>query len=140
MKEHTLDSQIDKPLAVKLGIKAGSLIVALNPPSDYVETLKKSVAGLLVLQEPRGAVDLIHIFTKEKTELEDKLPMMKRYLSQNGALWVSWPKRESGLGGDLKERDVREIGLKNGLVDVKVCAIDETWSGLKFVRRLRNRS
>ena len=135
-----MNSHSKKPLAEKLGIKAGYMIMALNPPSDYVKILKKAGARLLVLQELREVVDLMHIFTKDRTELEEKFPLMKQYLSQKGALWVSWPKRKSKYKCDLDENVVREIGLKNGLVDVKVCAIDETWSGLKFVRMLRNRS
>jgi hypothetical protein len=91
-----------------------------------------------VVKELKGPIDFIHFFTKEKKELEDMFPILKKELSHDGMIWVSWPKGKPGIATDLSENVVREVGLKNQLVDVKVCAIDEIWSGLKFVRRVGN--
>jgi hypothetical protein len=87
----------------------------------------------------KGPLDFIQFFTKKKEELEKEFPILNQELSRNGMLWVSWPKVSSGVKTDLNETVVREIGLENGLVDVKVVAVDKTWSGLKFVCRLRNK-
>ena len=84
-------------------------------------------------------MDLIHCFVKNKRQAVNTIPALKHKISPRGALWVSWPKGSSGVSTDLNENVLREIGLKTGLVDVKVCAVDETWSGLKFVYRLKDR-
>ncbi len=89
--------------------------------------------------ELNGPVDYIHLFTKSKDELQTQFPILKAALAQNGLLWISWPKKASKVTTDLNENIVREIGLQNGLVDIKVCAVDEIWSGLKFVYRLKDR-
>lgn len=128
-----------KPLIEKLGIREGSRIIILNPPEDYNKTLGKLPKGVSVVETPNGSLDFIQIFTKRKEELESKFPILKKELSQEGALWISWPKGSSKVETDLNENIVREIGLKNGLVDTKISAIDETWSGLKFVFRLKDR-
>lgn len=86
-----------------------------------------------------GRLDVIQFFTKESKELRSKFSNLKRALSENGILWISWPKSSSKAKTDLNENIVREIGLGNGLVDVKIAVIDEIWSGLKFVRRLKDR-
>ncbi len=128
-----------KSLTEKLGITEGFKIVILNPPKDYFNTLGNLPKDVLVTKTLKGPLDFIHFFTKKREELENKFPVLKKELAQNGMLWISWPKGSSKLKTDLNENVVREIGLKNGLVDVKVCVVDETWSGLKFVYRLKDR-
>lgn len=86
-----------------------------------------------------GSFDLIHFFTEEEKQLTSKIPQLKKHLSPAGSLWISWPKKTSGIKTTLDENKIRSIGLKNGLVDVKVCAVNDTWSGLKFVFRLKDR-
>jgi hypothetical protein len=128
-----------KPLVQKLGIREGYEVAFLNQPSDYPDTLGTLPKDVAVFTKLKRELDFIQIFAKEKVILEKKLPGLKASLKLSGMLWVSWPKASSGVNTNLTEGHVREIGLKSGLVDVKICAIDETWSGLKFVRRLKDR-
>jgi len=128
-----------KTLVEKLGIKENFKIIVLNMPENYNQILGKLPKNVAVMKTLKGPSDFIHFFTESRRELESKFPGLKQELSQNGILWISWPKRSSKVETDLNENVVREIGLKNGLVDVKVSAIDEIWSGLKFVYRLKNR-
>lgn len=128
-----------KSLAAKLGIKEGIRIALLNQPKNYSETLGRLPAGVTVIKNLKGPVEFIHFFTTSRRELESTFPKLKRNLVQKGMLWISWPKGSSNVETDLKENAIIETGLKNGLVDVKVAAIDETWSGLKFVYRLKDR-
>jgi len=118
-----------KPLLQKLGIKAGMKIHVVNAPQDYP----------VIVTGTGVPYDFIHFFSKERRELLKKFPELKKKLSQSGMLWISWPKGASKMPTDLSDNVVREIGLANGLVDVKVCAVDEIWSGLKFVYRLKDR-
>jgi hypothetical protein len=127
------------PLPKKLGIKENSDIVFINPPSNYKKTLGNLPEGVKTNARLSGKLDLIQFFTKEISELVSKSPDFKRYLNPSGILWISWPKNSSGVLTDLDENKIRETGLKNGMVDIKVCAIDEIWSGLKFVFRLKDR-
>jgi hypothetical protein len=122
-----------------LGIKSGAHLVILNAPEDYDETLGPLPAGVSVAPFLGGSLDIIQFFTREREALESAFPALKQALTQNGQLWISWPKRSSKVPTDLNENIVREIGLQNGLVDVKVIAVDEVWSGLKFVYRLKDR-
>jgi hypothetical protein len=128
-----------RTLAEKLGIKAGTRVIALGAPLTYA-----SLLGVL----PRGAAlhsglpkssNFIHRFARKRDDLASDFPRLARVLSDDGTLWISWPKGTSGVETDLDENIVRELGLEEGLVDVKVCAVDEVWSGLKFVRRVVNR-
>jgi len=131
-----------KPLAQKLGIKAGSRIAAIGAPTRYRALLGSLPAGSRIIKRlrvARGAHELIHWFVTRERELAGRFARMERALTPAGALWISWPKRTSKVDTDLSENSIREIGLAHGLVDVKVCAVDETWSGLKFVRRLADR-
>ena len=128
-----------KPLLEKLGIGEGFTVAVLNPPPEYFEKLGKLPKGVKMETESGHLLDLVHFFTMSRTQLEEEFPKLGRKLSQRGMLWISWPKRSSGVRTDLSERFVREIGLDNGLVDVKIASVDETWSGLKFVRRVRDR-
>ncbi|MBI4546574.1 MAG: DUF3052 domain-containing protein [Ignavibacteriae bacterium] len=128
-----------KSLVEKLGIKEGSTIIIVNPPLGYDKTLGRLPQNVTRVKQLKSPLDFIHFFTKEKKKLEDLFPKLKKALASNGMLWVSWPKGSSRIPTDLNENVVRAIGLRNGLVDVKVCAIDERWSGLKFVYRAEDR-
>ncbi len=128
-----------RSLVEKLGIKSGQKIYIGNPPRNYHETLGALPEKVVLANALQGTCDFIQFFSKEKSEVESTFPQLKKNLAVNGALWVSWPKGASGIKTDLNENMVREIGLKNGLVDVKVCAVDDVWSGLKFVFRLKDR-
>src|SRR5437762_413493 len=128
-----------KPLAQKLGIKSGFKMAAINAPDHYAQILGEVPANVVMIQALDAPLDLVHFFTTERRVLEDRFPALKQAISKNGMLWISWPKGTSGVKTDLNENTIREIGLKNGLVDVKVAAVDETWSGLKFVYRTEDR-
>jgi hypothetical protein len=128
-----------KPLLLKLGLKEGSGFLCINPPSNYFKLLGKFPSKVRILQKLGGEIDLIHYFTKSSFELRKELPVLKKHLSKSGMLWISWPKKSSRIETDLNEDIIRNFALSGGLVDVKVCAIDEVWSGLKLVYRLKDR-
>jgi bifunctional DNA-binding transcriptional regulator/antitoxin component of YhaV-PrlF toxin-antitoxin module len=128
-----------KPLMQKLGLKPGSRIFVLNAPRDYRIILGELPDKVVLVDELRGPFDLIHLFVQKRKELETDFPVLMRELSKTGGLWVSWPKRSSRIETDLNEHVVRDIGLINGLVDVKIVSIDKIWSGLKFVFRVKDR-
>jgi len=128
-----------KSLIEKLGIREGLKIFILNPPEDFNNNLGKLPKGVFVAKTLKGPLNFIHFFARKREELESKFPILKQELSQNGVLWISWQKELSKMETDLNENIVREIGLKNGMVDVKICAVDKIWSGLKFVFRLKER-
>lgn len=128
-----------KSLVEKLGIKEGLKVAILNSPANYNYTLGKLPENVTVMKNLGERLDFIQFFTKESKELQGKFPALKRALSQKGVLWISWPKGSSKVKTDLNENMVREIGLNNCLVDVKIAAVDEIWSGLKFVYRLKDR-
>lgn len=128
-----------RPLVEKLGIKQGARAVVLNAPDGYAKWLGRLPKNTVLQNELRGPSDFIHLFVRGAEELETRFPVAKQGLEQDGMLWVSWPKGSSKVKTDLNENIVREIGLKNGMVDIKVCAVDETWSGLKFVYRVKDR-
>ncbi|KAA3648735.1 MAG: DUF3052 domain-containing protein [Chloroflexi bacterium] len=126
-------------LVKKLGIKSGFKVRILNPPDNYLQLLGKLPEDVTIAKQLRGPLDFIHFFTKESSALVQRSPKLKKALDFQGMLWISWPKKASKVPTDMNENLVREIGLSNGLVDVKVAAIDEVWSGLKFVYRLEDR-
>lgn len=128
-----------RSLVDKLGIRDGWRIAIVNAPAGYTRILGKLPAGVRRAPRPRAPLDFVQFFTRERRELERRFPALARALAPAGMLWVSWPKRSSGVATDLTEDVVRTIGLARGLVDVKVAAVDAVWSGLKFVRRLRDR-
>jgi Protein of unknown function (DUF3052) len=127
------------PLPKKLGIKESYKIALVDIPSDVKAELKRAIEACEFAADGRGAVDFVLLFAKSQTELKKSFERWAKRLAPAGMLWVSWPKKSSGVTSDLTENDVREIGLAAGLVDVKVCAVSEVWSGLKFVRRLKDR-
>jgi hypothetical protein len=125
------------PLPRKLGIKEHFRVALVDLPADVKAELKRALASCRVAKG--GPVDFAMIFVKTAGELEEQFPQFAKLLAPAGMLWVSWPKKASGVASDLDENEVRRIGLEAGLVDVKVCAVNEVWSGLKFVKRLKDR-
>ncbi|MEK6153817.1 DUF3052 domain-containing protein [Flavobacteriaceae bacterium 3-367] len=127
------------PLVKKLGIKIGHVVYFENIPEHYFKLLP-DLPEVQVLESPgMETVDFIHLFCTQKSAFEKRALALKPLLKKNGMLWVSWPKGSSKIPNDLSENPIREYLLANGLVDVKVCAIDQDWSGLKFVYRLKDR-
>jgi hypothetical protein len=126
------------PLPRKLGIKDHSRVALLDVPADVQAELKSTLASCKAAKA--GPVDFALVFLKTAGELKKQFRRFRRRLAPAGMLWVSWPKKASGVATDLDENAVRSIGLEAGLVDVKVCAVNEIWSGLKFVIRLKDRN
>lgn len=129
-----------RSLVAKLGIKSGARVAILNAPDGYGVTLGALPDGVTPHVSLDGMYDLIQAFTPRRANLEAEFPHLKAALVPNGVLWLSWLKGASKRETDLNENIVREIGLHNGLVDVKVIAVDKDWSGLKFVYRLKDRA
>ena len=127
------------PLPKKLGLKEGLRVCLMNAPQEVRAQLKAGLAACHEVRDQEGAPDFAMLFTKSRAEMTREFARIGRQLAPAGMLWVSWPKKSSGVATDLDENIVREIGLAAGLVDVKVCAVTEVWSGLKFVRRLKDR-
>ncbi len=128
------------PLAKKLGLKTGYSVYLNNQPSHYWKLFATLPEGLQEIQTPtEGSIDFIHLFCTTMEALESNALACKTYLKKTGLLWISWPKGSSSIPTDLKRDRIREYLLKIGLVDVKVAAIDEDWSGLKFVYRTKDR-
>ena len=126
------------PLPKKLGIKAGFRVQLANAPAEVRAELREALAECAVAK-PGDALDFAMMFTKSRAELTKEFSRIAKRLAPAGMLWVSWPKKSSGVKTDIDEHGVRGIGLDAGLVDVKVCAVTEVWSGLKFVRRVKDR-
>ncbi len=122
------------PLPRKLGIKAGSVVILVNAPQDFERTLGTLPDDVALRRQARGRCDLVIWFSKSRRDLERRVDRLGT-LAGKGGLWIAWPKKASGISSDLTQADVRRAGLAAGLVDYKICAIDETWSGLKFTRR-----
>jgi hypothetical protein len=127
------------PLVKKLDLRPGMRLQVVGAPLDYAAMVEDLPAGLQWVGGEETGMDFIHLFTSSQAGLEDSLPRLVPRLAKSGVLWISWPKKSSGLLADLDENIIRETGLKNGMVDVKVCAVNEQWSGLKFVFRLKDR-
>jgi len=127
------------PLPKKLGIKPGFRVWFANAPANVVAELRKALAECQISRD-RGDVDFALVFSESSRGLAAEFSKLAGHLAPAGMLWASWPKKSSGVATDLSEDEVRKIGLAAGLVDVKVCAITDVWSGLKFVRRLKDRA
>jgi hypothetical protein len=128
-----------KPIWQKLGLDAKHRVLVRGAPSDYAKLVGLRTADL-TLATPRGAFDIAHIFETSASALERELESLAKKLPAAGTIWVSWPKKSAKVATDITEDTVRRIALPLGLVDVKVCAIDATWSGLKLVWRRENRA
>jgi hypothetical protein len=129
-----------RTLADKLGIKSETRVIALGAPSSYRTVLEPLPPGATLQTHLTPDAAFVHRFVRSRKELVADFPQLASTLADEGTLWISWPKRTSGVDTDLTENVIRDLGLPLGLVDVKVCAIDEVWSGLKFVRRVENRA
>ncbi|MEO0734845.1 MAG: DUF3052 family protein, partial [Bacteroidota bacterium] len=128
------------PLARKLGLKPGHHYLLVHEPEHYTELFADWPEDVHPIQEPTSeSTDFIHLFATERESLTAELAELKPCLKKNGLLWISWPKGKSKIPTDVNRESVREIGLAAGLVDVKVCAVDEDWSALKFVYRIKDR-
>lgn len=123
------------PLPKKLGIKPGITVTLLNAPDTFERILGPLPDGVLIKEDLRGKTDLVVLFAERMVDLYQQFPSAERSLNDGGRLWIAWPKQSSGVKTDLTQNAIREFGLAAGWVDFKICAIDETWSGLAFARR-----
>jgi hypothetical protein len=121
------------PLVKKLGLTEGLVIFVSSPPTGYFDWISPLPPVLIVMDKLSGEFDFIHLFVLERKAFIKEFLSAKRHLRKTGMLWVSWPKKSSQVPTDLDENMIRDFGLSGGLVDVKVCAVNQVWSGLKFV-------
>lgn len=128
------------PFPKKLGIKKGARVAVLGAPETFDRTLGKLPSGVELRTRATGTFDVLVFFTKRAAELERRFSILTRALDPDGGLWIAWPKKASGVKTDLTFEVVQPIGLDAGLVDNKVCAIDDVWSGLRFVYRVADRA
>jgi hypothetical protein len=127
------------PLAKKLGIKEGSRVALVNAPEDFQTTLGELPDTVQLVKRLTHSLDIILLFVASERDLTRDFAKLAAKLDANGMIWIAWPKKSSGVTTDLSFQNVQRIGLDAGLVDVKICAVDDTWSGLKFVYRLKDR-
>lgn len=123
------------PLAKKLGIVAGTLVHGIDPPSNYKALLAPLPNGVVFAERISQQVDVVHLFATQRAALAKQLAALRKKLRTDAALWVSWPKKAAKQSTDITEDVIRELALPLGFVDIKVCAVDATWSGLKLVVR-----
>jgi hypothetical protein len=128
-----------KPLFEKLGIKPGQRVCVINAPGNYEDLIEGHVPALTVTSTTRGKADIAHIFETRSAALAKKLPALMKMVAPAGAVWVSWPKKAAKVKTDITEDVIRDVALPMGLVDVKVCAVNDVWSGLKLVIRKERR-
>ncbi len=127
------------PLAKKLGIKPGARVGLIQAPAGFEATLDGLPDRVEISRQARGRFDVVVFFSKKTSELERRFGKLATRLDPDGGLWIAWPKKSSGVPTDLTFDRVQRIGLDAALVDNKVCAVDQTWSGLRFVYRLKDR-
>jgi len=127
------------PLVKKLGIRESAVLYLYRPPENYFDWVLPVPSNVKVKTRLTGPFDFIHIFVKSNEDFQREFARCQKHLGKDGMLWVSWPKKSSKMSSDLDENKIRNYGLEMGLVDVKVCAVSEIWSGLKFVWRLADR-
>lgn len=123
------------PLWKKLGISPGATLCILGAPQDYARLVAPLPARVDLVKRLDDKVDIVHVFATKRTKLTEALRASLAKMRQDAAIWVSWPKKASKVETDITEDTIREIALPMGLVDIKVCAVDDTWSGLKLVVR-----
>ena len=129
----------ETPLQKKLGIKPGTSLLVQHPPDKYFDWISPLPEGVTLKKSTTKEMDFIHTFVKDQKAFKKLFVANKKSLKKDGMMWISWPKKSSGVETDLDENFIRDFGLQQGLVDVKVCAVSEIWSGLKFVYRLTDR-
>ena len=127
------------PLSKKLGIKSAARVCFVNAPPGYPALLEPLPADVAIVGDESDTLDLVHGFVKSRADLVALINLYKNRIKQDGAIWVSWPKKAAKIATEVTEDTVREVALPLGLVDIKVCAVDEVWSGLKLVIRKENR-
>lgn len=127
------------PLTQKLGIKAGQKVITLGAPPGYRKLLSPMPDGVSFATNAEPKATFLHLFVVKRATLEKELKRLRKLIADTGVLWVSWPKKSSGVKTDITEDVIREICLPLGFVDIKVCAVDDTWSGLKLMIRRDNR-
>jgi hypothetical protein len=130
----------DTPLTKKLGIKEGFKVLVIKGPAEYRALLAPLPASVAFTSTATSSTNLVHVFATERNALTRLLPTLRKKLSPEAAIWVSWPKKSSKVATDITEDTIREVALPLGLVDIKVCAVTEVWSGLKLVVRKELRS
>ena len=127
------------PLPQKLGINPGARIAFIGAPDEFAKALGPLPAGITLSTKVRGPLDVIVFFTDKRAQLDKRIAALQAALEPAGGLWIAWPKKSSGVPTDITEDVLREVALPRGLVDNKVCAIDQIWSGLRLVIRRANR-
>ena len=128
------------PLAQKLGIKPDITVIVMNEPAGYRNLLGRAAKGVMFSDRVGSGCSFIHFFTTRRSELETQLKKLRDKIADTGVLWVSWPKKSAGVPTDVTEDVIRDVALPLGFVDVKVCAVDDVWSGLKLMIRRTERS
>ncbi|MFN0313945.1 MAG: DUF3052 domain-containing protein [Burkholderiales bacterium] len=128
-----------KPLVKKLGIKEGTKLFLVNPPEGYLKLISPLPLGAQIMPKLSRDTGIVHIFSTKEAHLEQSLRASLPMIKQDGMIWVSWPKKSSKVPSEITEDTIRRLALPLGLVDVKVCAVDDVWSGLKLVIRKENR-
>jgi hypothetical protein len=136
---HMTAGYSSSPLFKKLGLKRGFMVRVIHPPQNYKELIAEVANDLVFKNNARSGLDCVHLFTNSTDELVRLLPGLKSQIKKNGIIWISWYKKSAGQPTELTENIIRDTALAAGLVDVKVCAVDENWSGLKLVIRLADR-
>ena len=127
------------PLPQKLGIKPGTIVVLIDAPEDYRKLLGQIPSGVNFATRPVGNTKFVHVFAKERGALLKHLQSLRQKIADDAVVWVSWPKKSSGVATNVTEDVIRAVALPIGFVDIKVCAVDDTWSGLKLMIRKTNR-
>ena len=127
------------PLPQKLGIKPGTIVVTIDAPENYRKLLGQIPSGVNFATRPVGKTRFVHLFSIERRGLQTHLQSLRQKIADDAAVWVSWPKKSSGVPTDITEDVIRAVALPLGFVDIKVCAVDETWSGLKLMIRREKR-
>jgi hypothetical protein len=127
------------PLAKKLGIKPGCRLFVADAPKNYAELVAPLPEGVQLTAKLRADTDVVHVFSTRRAKLAEALRSSLAKMKPEGAIWVSWPKKASRMETDITEDTIRQLALPMGLVDIKVCAVDETWSALKLVLRKEKR-
>lgn len=127
------------PLAKKLGLKDGFKIRLINQPKNYFDLFEDFPENVLIENSNTSKKNLVHYFTKQASALAKDIEALRNEIEPNGMIWISWPKKTSKVPTDITEDVIRHLALANGLVDIKVCAVDEIWSGLKLVIPVKDR-